>query len=260
MENITKGCIFNIQRFSIHDGPGIRTTIFFKGCPLLCTWCSNPESQNFSPEKIWDNQTKKYIITGTHLTVEEVMIPILKDLDYYKESHGGITLSGGEVLSQSKFAIELLKKCKKLNIHTACETSGFSSQEIFSEFISYLDLVILDIKHYNNIKHKEGTNVDIDLILENLKYLISSKKEITIRIPIIPNFNDSLEDARNFVILFKNYNVNKIELLPFHQFGKSKYSYLDREYKFNGIKQLHENDLKDYKEIFIQNGIECSIS
>ena len=132
MNNEIKSCIFNIQRFSIHDGPGIRTTVFFKGCPLNCMWCSNPESQSFKPEPIWDKIKKDYIITGECKTVEEIMEIILKDMDYYIESEGGVTLSGGEVLSHPEFAAELLKECKKHNIHTACETSAFSSPEIFN--------------------------------------------------------------------------------------------------------------------------------
>ena len=260
MNNEIKSCIFNIQRFSIHDGPGIRTTVFFKGCPLSCTWCSNPESQNFKPEPMWDKIKKEHIIAGEYKTVEEIMEIILKDMDYYIESEGGVTLSGGEVLSQSEFAIELLKECKKHNIHTACETSAFSSPEIFNNFTEYTDLLIIDIKHYDNSEHIKKTGVSLKPILENIKHAILKKKNVLFRIPIIPGYNDSLKDAENFSRLLKLYNINKVELLPFHQFGKSKYKFLNRKYEFENTKQIYAEDLKEYKEVFLRNKIECSIS
>lgn len=260
MNNEIKSCIFNIQRFSIHDGPGIRTTVFFKGCPLNCTWCSNPESQSFKPEPIWDKIKKDYIITGEYKTVEEIMEIILKDMDYYIESEGGVTLSGGEVLSHPEFAAELLKECKKHNIHTACETSAFSSPEIFNNFTEYPDLLIIDIKHYDNSEHIKKTGVSLKPILENIKHAILKKKNVLFRIPIIPGYNDSLKDAENFSRLLKLYNINKVELLPFHQFGKSKYKFLNRKYEFENTKQIYAEDLKEYKEVFLRNKIECSIS
>ena len=260
MNNEIKSCIFNIQRFSIHDGPGIRTTVFFKGCPLNCTWCSNPESQSFKPEPIWDKIKKDYIITGECKTVEEIMEIILKDMDYYIESEGGVTLSGGEVLSHPEFAAELLKECKKHNIHTACETSAFSSPEIFNNFTEYPDLLIIDIKHYDNSEHIKKTGVSLKPILKNIKHAILKKKNVLFRIPIIPGYNDSLKDAENFSRLLKLYNINKVELLPFHQFGKSKYKFLNRKYEFENTKQIYAEDLKEYKEVFLTNKIECSIS
>lgn len=260
MKSKIKACIFNIQRFSIHDGPGIRTTVFFKGCPLNCSWCSNPESQNFNPELMWDKIKKKYITTGDYKFIEDVMDIILKDKDYYKESGGGVTLSGGEVLSQSSFAVELLKECKKNNIHTACETSAFSLPDTFNYFMKYPDLLIIDIKHYDNIKHIEKTGVSLKPILKNIKSAFSEKKNILIRIPIIPGYNDSLKDAENFSFLLKQYSIFKVELLPFHQFGKSKYKFLNRKYEFENAKQMYAKELKEYAEIFSENNIHCIIS
>ena len=255
-----RGCIFNIQRFSIHDGPGIRTTIFFKGCPLRCTWCSNPESQKRQPEPIWDNQKKQEIITGAYYTVEEVMEVIRKDIDYYEESKGGITVTGGEVLAQKAFVIEILKKCREENIHTACETSAFSSSSDFNELIEPLDLLIMDIKHHSEDAHKAKTGVSLEPILKNLDQAINSQKEMLLRIPIIPAYNNSLEDAEAFGQLLLCHQVKEVELLPFHQFGKSKYKYLKRAYEYEGVPQLTSKDLLPYAAIIEKFGITCSIA
>ena len=259
-KNEMKACIFNIQRFSIHDGPGIRTTVFFKGCPLNCTWCSNPESQIFTPEEIWDNIKKGYVITGEYMKVKDITDIIMKDIDYYNESGGGVTLSGGEVLAQSEFALELLDECRKMGIHTACETAAYVNEETFRDFISHVDLVIVDIKHYDEEKHKAKTGVGLELILKNIKYVVETKKDMILRLPVIPGYNDSLEDAENFVSLLKNYGIQEIEILPFHQFGKNKYKFLNRKYEFENSKQIKKEDLAAYVEIFNENGINCIIA
>lgn len=256
---LDKACIFNIQKFSIHDGPGIRTVIFFKGCPLRCSWCSNPESQNSIPEKIWDENKKDYKITGEYKTSQEIMKEILKDTPFYEESEGGVTLSGGEVLNQAEFASNLLDACHKQGIHTACETSAYSSLETFKRFLSHVDFLIMDIKHYDEEKHFEKTGVKLSPILKNLKYAVDSNQAMLLRIPIIPNFNDSLEDAKNFGKLLSECNVKKIELLPFHQFGEKKYALLNREYEFKDFKQLRAADLEEYKNIIESDGITCII-
>ena len=130
-----KACIFNIQKFSIHDGPGIRTVIFFKGCPLRCYWCANPESQKMAPEDMWDVQRKETTQVGEFKTVEEIVTEVMKDEVFYEESGGGVTLSGGEVLYQADFAIELLRQLKRLGIQTASETTGYADSKKFAEFI-----------------------------------------------------------------------------------------------------------------------------
>ena len=260
MNSKLKSCIFNIQRFSIHDGPGIRTTVFFKGCSLSCTWCSNPESQNFKPELMWDKIEKKYITAGEYKSVEDITEVILKDVSYYAESGGGVTLSGGEVLSQPKFAVKLLKECKRYNIHTACETSAFSSPEIFEKFIEYPDLLIIDIKHYDNLKHIEKTGVPLEPVMRNIKTALLKEKEILFRIPVIPGYNDSLEDAYNFARLLELNGIYEAELLPFHQFGKSKYKFLNREYEFENTKQIYTEDLEEYRQVFLNNKIHCIIN
>lgn len=294
--NDLKACIFNIQKYSIHDGPGIRTVVFFKGCPLRCLWCSNPESQDPKIQIIWDKKKcikclhcidicpQKIIslsdnnievhskkcddclkcvnscsnealsVEGKLLTPEQIMKEVMKDEVFYEESNGGVTLSGGEVLMQHKFASQLLKLLKEKNIHTAIETTGYISNKVFSQFIANVDLLLFDIKHYDREKHLKATNVYNDIIIENLKYAVKSGKDVIIRIPVIPNINYSLEDAKGFCKLLKSINVKKINLLPFHQFGQKKYTLLNKPYAFHNIKQLHEEDLFEYKNIFIENG------
>ena len=198
--NKLTACLFNIQKYSLHDGPGIRTVVFFKGCPLRCLWCSNPESQSGSPQLILDKRKASTLVggqtlVGEHRTLDYVMSEVMKDKDFYDESKGGVTLSGGEVLQQHEFAIALLKRLKKLDIHTACETTGYASPEIFLAFIEDIDLILFDIKHYDSQKHYAFTNVYNEKIILNLKSAINQGKEIIIRIPVIPGINNSLEDA-----------------------------------------------------------------
>lgn len=294
-----KANIFNIQKYSIHDGPGIRTLVFFNGCPLRCLWCSNPESQNSSTQITWDKSkcvrclhcvnnceykaisfhndrividsnkctsclncvkscpTKALKLEGGFLTLSQVLEAILKDKVFYEESSGGVTLSGGEVLQQHIFATELLKLLKENNLHTAIETTGYTSNEIFSKFIENVDLLLFDIKHYDREKHFQATNVYNDIIIENLRTAVNHGKNVIIRIPVIPTINSSLDDARGFCKLLKSVGITKVNLLPFHQFGEKKYEHLDKGYKFKHVKQLHEEDLLEYKSIFIQNGFDC---
>lgn len=292
-----KSCIFNIQKFSLHDGPGIRTVVFFKGCPLTCKWCSNPESQKFRIQVLCDHSkcTKcqtciknnkansielidnKIIIKaydpnenydmlcpynalqveGEELEIETIMKEIMKDKDFYDESSGGVTLSGGEVLSQASFAIELMKTLKKENIHVAAETTGYATHEVFNEFIKNVDLLLYDMKHYDTIKHKEACGVSNETIIENMRFAVSNHIDVIARIPVIPNYNDSLEDAVQFSRLLKDIGIKKINLLPFHQFGLNKYELLGLEYAMKDVPQLYPEDLEDYKQVMINEGLDC---
>mgnify|MGYP000851683003 FL=1 len=261
MNNI-KACIFNIQKYSIHDGPGIRTVVFFKGCPLRCMWCSNPESQDTKIQILCDktscsDSNNSLPKEAKLLTVNEVMNEVMKDKVFYEESNGGVTLSGGEVLMQHEFAAQLLKLLKDENVHTAIETTGFTSKEIFSGFIKNVDLLLFDIKHYDREKHFKATKVYNDLIIENLKTAINMGKEVIVRIPVIPGINSSLEDAEGFCTLLNPLGAKEVNLLPFHQYGQKKYTLLNMPYAFENVPQLHEEDLSEYKNIFIENGFNC---
>ncbi|WP_440897728.1 glycyl-radical enzyme activating protein [Amphibacillus sp. Q70] len=254
-----QACIFNIQKFSLHDGPGIRTVVFFKGCPLRCYWCANPESQSGKPEKMWDNQKKAMTTVGEYKTIKEIIDEVIKDAPFYEESGGGVTLSGGEVLYQAEFATELLRQLKEKGIHTASETTGSVKTDIFKKFIEQVDVLFFDIKHYDAEKHRAGIGSSNKLILKNLAIAIQSQEELIVRVPIIPNFNDSEYDAKQFAKLFNELGVQKIELLPFHQFGAKKYEYLGRKYKLQDIPQLHTEDLDYFKEIIEAHDISCQV-
>ena len=249
---LMKAIIFNIQKFSIHDGPGIRTTVFFKGCPLSCLWCSNPESQNPEIQPELDSS-----LAGKMYTLDEVVKVCLADKVFYDESNGGVTLSGGEAFVQADFAVELLLRLKSEGIHTALETSGYTSPENFMKILQHVNLLLFDLKHYDNDKHLSGTGVDTRLIFQNLKNAIKSDVSTLIRIPVIPDYNDSLDDAHRFADFVKKLGLSEIQLLPFHQFGQRKYELLGMQYKYAKYKTLHPEDLEDYRITIENNGIRC---
>ena len=215
----TKGRIFDIQRYSIHDGPGIRTIVFLKGCVLRCKWCCNPESQEY---KI---QTMKVLgedkVIGRDVTVEEMIEEVEKDRPYYWRSGGGLTLSGGESLCQPEFARDLLRAAKERGINTALESMACAPFETIETILPYLDLYLMDIKHTNPAKHKEFTGRPNELMMENArKVALSGKCKLIIRVPVIPTFNDTVEE---------------IQLLPYHRLGQDKYVGLGRPYLMEGI-------------------------
>lgn len=246
-----KGLIFNIQRYSIHDGKGIRTIVFFKGCPLYCPWCSNPESQSFEIEKVKIegkcikcsscsldiDECPSGAITefGRYMTVYEVIEEITKDMIFYRTSDGGVTLSGGEPLTQSRFVLELLKELKTLGIHTAIETSGNTEHKVVVEVSKYTDLFLYDLKIMDEKKSKELLGADIKLIKHNLESLVEGKKCVIPRVPLVPGYTLD-DDNLNLIIEFvKRLNLKEIHLLPFHQYGSNKYEYLGKGYKLKDI-------------------------
>lgn len=251
------GIIFNVQHFSIHDGPGIRTTVFLKGCPLRCPWCSNPESQRKLPEKMQDANTGQLITMGRERSVDEIITEVMKDIDFYEESGGGLTLSGGEIFAQFEFAKNILKRAKQEGIHTAIETTAFVEHEKFKDLIQYVDFIYTDLKHYNTIRHRKVTGVNNNLIIKNIQYAFEHQKTIVLRIPVIPDFNNSLEDAEQFALLFKEMHVTDVQLLPFHQYGENKYKLLNRKYAMENYKNLHPEDLYDYQTVFLNHNINC---
>lgn len=296
---MSKGPVFNIQKFSIHDGPGIRTTVFLKGCPLRCQWCANPESQLekiqilYDASKclhcqscvhtcthqaiIYENQhisidfhkcqgclqcishcpTHALTHEGDYKSVEDVVKVCLQDIDFYEESGGGITISGGEGMVQSEFVKDLVKELKKHHLHIAIETTGYIESSLFQELASMFDLLLFDVKHYDNKKHQQGTLVDNDLIIHNLKWAIQNHINVLPRIPVIPHFNDTLEDAKGLAQLLKDIGITQVQLLPFHQFGERKYELLNKEYHYKNIKALYPEDLKNYQQVFLDHNLHC---
>ena len=247
---MSKANIFDIERNSFVDGPGIRTTVFFKGCNLHCTWCHNPESQ--SPEKqlmLYKNKCascgrcknvsaddESFIcfndareICGKDYTVDEVFNEIKKDKCFYDNSDGGVTFSGGECMLQIDFLCKILKKCKKNGIHTAVDTAGHIPWQNFEKILPYTDLFLYDIKSMDSDIHKKHTGAGNELILENLARLLSLKLNIWVRVPVIPTINDSEDMFERMKNLFDNIGYpQKIELLPYHAMGEHKYDALGK--------------------------------
>lgn len=256
----SKGLIFNIQKFSLNDGPGIRTVIFFKGCPLRCQWCANPESQSGKPESMYDEQKQAPTMIGEYKTVTEIMAVILQDRDFYAESGGGVTFSGGEVLFQAPFAIELAKAIHAAGISVICETTGYAAPAVFQEFMQQMDFMYFDCKHWNSEQHRRGTGGGNELILKNLQTALAARQPLTVRIPVIPHFNYTAADAHKFGELFQHIGVTAVELLPFHQFGLKKYHDLQRDYALKNVSQLQSDDLLHYQTILADYGVTATIN
>ena len=181
-----------------------------------------------------------------------------KDREFYEESGGGITLSGGEVLQQHAFAVELLKEAQSRGLHCAAETTGYASHEVFREFVEYIDLLLFDMKHWDREKHFEKTGVYNDIILENMGYAVSQGIPLIARIPVIPKFNASLKDAAGMAENLCKLGIHEVHLLPFHQFGEKKYEQLETEYEMSGVPQLHPEQLQKYIQVFLDRGLDAS--
>ena len=276
---MNNGLIFDIRRFSVHDGPGIRTTVFFKGCPLRCQWCHNPEGQDKSIEEfdktiILDG--KKYPRkekTGKKLTVTAVMEEILRDRIFYEESGGGVTFSGGEPLMQPGFLKSLLLECRRNNIHTAVDTCGLAANEIFRDIIPYTDLFLYDLKIMDTELHRRFTGESNELIIGNLKFLSRQEKNILIRFPVIPG----ITDTRNNINSMKDFLINifisgddksgqnnfsgrfKMSILPFHSMSGHKYELLGKVNRMKNAKGFKNEELSGIKKEFEEIGMSVTI-
>ncbi len=254
----TVGRIFDIQRFSVHDGPGIRTIVFLKGCVLRCRWCCNPESQ--SPEIQTMTIGGKTKTVGRDITVAEVLEQVKKDRPYYARSGGGMTLSGGESLMQYRFAADLLRGAKEAGINTALESTACADYEKIRALLENLDTYLLDIKHIDSRKHKEFTGVGNELILANALKLSEDAKKLVIRVPVIPGFNNTeaeiLEIAK-FAADLKN--VTHIHLLPYHRLGYDKYIGLGREYTMGDAPLNTAEHIARLKRVAESTGLICEI-
>lgn len=256
----TKGRIFDIQRFSIHDGNGIRTIVFLKGCVLRCRWCCNPESQEYAIETMKVAGEDKII--GRDVTVAEVMETVEKDRAFYYRSGGGLTLSGGESLCQPEFARDLLRAAKETGIPTAMESMGCAGYEAIESILPYLDQYLLDIKHMNPEKHKEYTGRSNELMLENAKKIAASgQTQLSIRVPVIPGFNDTKEEIRAIARFAAELgDVYKIHLLPYHRLGQDKYEGLGREYAMKGVLPPSAEHMQQLLLTAMQySGLDCQI-
>ena len=253
-----KGRIFNIQRFSIHDGYGIRTIVFFKGCYMRCAWCCNPESQEYGLETLAENGKEKLV--GRDVTVEEIMPELLADMPYYRRSGGGITLSGGECLAQHEFARDLLKACRENGLHTAIESTANVPYSHIEQVLPYLDLFLMDVKLMDGAKHKEYTGAENALILENAKKLAQSGGELVIRTPVVPGVNDTREEIgaiARFAASLKT--VKEHHLLPYHRLGQDKYDGLGRSYALKGIEPPSRERMEYLKACAEESGLHVQI-
>ena len=281
--------IMDIERFAIHDGPGIRSTIFLQGCPLHCPWCSNPESQKIGhwlmhqkkkcvgcgtcaavcPAKaihmkngfpVFDRErclhcgscaanclNSAITYSGTDTDIDEIVQTVLRDRDYYENSGGGVTVSGGEPFEQFEGFQELLLKLHDNSLHTAVETTGNVPPMHWDKCIPLIDLFLLDIKHPDPNVLKRVTGADLQLILSNLRRL--PKDKVIVRTPVIPDFNYDETTIRNIFRIALDHDVQQVDLLPYHVLGMDKYGQLGRDYLWHITQNLTKKDIEPLKEI-----------
>ncbi len=308
-----KGLITSIQRFSVNDGPGIRTNVFLKGCPLHCEWCHNPECISPHLQIYWkrmlceqcglclsvcpqdainppipvdearsDESTYHKIIrekcnncmkcvevcpyealsvAGKYVTVAEVIDEVERDALFYANSGGGMTVSGGEPTVQPGFVRELLKQARGKGIHTCLDTSGHCSWDVLEDLMEYVDMFLYDLKHLDPAEHKRKTGVGNELILENLKKLSAAKKDIRIRIPLIPGYNDHPEYMKSVALFLKDlpYPVNGIDLLPFHNWCQDKYRWLGIKWSLEDLEATDPAEVEPLKDLLDAYGFNTTI-
>ncbi|MBR4061379.1 MAG: glycyl-radical enzyme activating protein [Lachnospiraceae bacterium] len=291
--------ISNISRCSVHDGPGLRTVIYFKGCGLRCRWCHNPETFSigrdimYIPSKcihcgrcvevcpehhvIMENAvvfkrngcikcgkcadvcpTGALVSCGEKMTIEQIMTEIVKDKHYFGVSHGGVTLSGGECLLQADFVAELLACCKKEDIHTVIETALFVSWANVEKVLPYTDMFFVDVKIAEPEKHRIYTGQDNYLIQQNLRRLTDTGAMITVRIPLIPGVNDSLEDMDLFGNILRNLKISGVELLRYNYMAESKYQSVGMQYEAFGT-QAQTEDVMSLLCSRLQKHLKCRV-
>ena len=262
-----KALIFDIKRFAIHDGPGIRTTLFFKGCPLDCPWCHNPESRSNSidnynhSDKVGSRTFISNRTIGKYYSVDELLDEIIKDDIFYEKSNGGITCSGGEPMVQSDFLEGFLKRCTEIGIHTALDTSGYAEQEVFMKIAPFVDLFLFDIKHLDKDIHKNYTGVSNTLILENFDWIINSGYNLIARIPVIPDISDDLKyikGLKDYLDKRKSINFNEIHVLPYHHIGCGKYDTFNIE-SHHSFNEPSNELVEEIAVIFRKSGFKTKI-
>jgi len=305
--------VTNVQGYSIQDGPGIRTTVFIKGCPLRCTWCHNPECIHPYPEIYYkkmkctqcgkcyevcpegaiyppippseaQQEDSKYrkinrdlctrcmkcvevclyealTIIGEPWSVEKVAKEAERDYSFYLNSGGGVTISGGEVTTQTDWALDILKELRGLGIHTCVDTCAYCNWEELEKLLGKTDLFLVDVKHMDPEKHKASTGVSNELIFENIRRLAEAGASIRLRLPIVPDFNDSpenIEEVAKFATSLGS-SLEGIDLLPFHNYCASKYEWLGMDWEYTSIMSLDTKDIASLEDILKSHGLETTI-
>lgn len=292
--------IFDIMRFATHDGPGIRTTVFLKGCPLSCWWCHNPESQSFRAERLYFEERCRHcldcaaacpehaiqevdgavvtsdactvcgtcadfcmsearLMAGRRYGLSEAMAEIEKDVVFFEDSGGGVTLSGGEPVAQPAFAAAILEACRERGINTAVETCGFAQKQTFRSVALLADLVLFDLKLIDPDKHLQYTGVSNAPIRANLEELLALRRVVTVRIPVAPGVNDADEDIAAFAAYLGPLRPAHVELLPYHRTGSDKYRRLGRSYKLLGTPEPAAAELERFRDALAGAGLQVAV-
>ena len=257
----TRGRIFDIQRYSVNDGPGIRTIVFLKGCMFRCRWCSNPEGQLFEPVTLKAMHGKGDKIAGTDVTAGEVMETVLRDSVYYARSGGGLTLSGGEALLQPDFALALFRLAHLHGVNTAIETTGYASREVLDRLLPHIDYVLMDIKHMDPKKHEAFIGKTNERVLENAPYIAQHAHHYTVRVPVIPTFNDTDAEIAAIARFAASMPGTKaIHLLPYHRLGMDKYTALGRDYGMGTVPLIPDEKMRRLLLVAQESsGLACQI-
>jgi pyruvate formate lyase activating enzyme len=305
-KDTARGTVFSVQFFNLHDGPGTRTLVFFKGCPLSCQWCANPESMSRRPElgltrskcdgcgKCIDACPEQALsvdegtalridrqrcnacgecipacglealtIYGKEMTAREVFDEVYRDKMFYEGTGGGVTVSGGEPLLQPRFLVAVLELCRGAGIHTCLETTGYASREICERVLPLTDHVLFDLKHMDSRVHREFTGKANTRILENAALVAGSGMPVMFRIPLVPGFNDTLQNIGATAEFIKNLagdNIQGLELMPYHRMGTGKYEALDKRYSFAHLQPPSPDYVESVKKRFEERGVSCTVS
>ena len=300
--DVIQGWVFDIQRYSVNDGPGIRTTVFLKGCPLGCLWCDNPESQYKLPELLYlpslcvncqrcvavcefgattvgpdgniqiDRSlcqvcgkcveaclTGARVLMGRLMGVEEVVQVVNKDTLFYRNSGGGVTVSGGEPTHQAEFVKALLARCHESGLHTALDTCGLVEWDVLEGILEYADLVLFDLKHMDSEEHRKLTGVGNEIILQNLERL-AKLKQVVVRIPLIPGLTDSKTNIEASGEFLARIGASKVDVVPYHQLGMGKYERLGKKYALTDVEPMSDEGTDLCIQVLERYGLEVDIA